>query len=426
MQTSAESPSGNILSLPGVYSGMACRVRWGLIVRIVVIAALAPIVCLAAYVPIQQHILRWRAERLLADIRQIQMGKSTWADAQRLMHRWGQWGRYQNECNQQYCSYEISIDDISHAYRHFPFLDGGQWESQLRWPIWINRPFVWAGGRFAVVRASFEVRNGAIWAKSFAARTAFSPKAYDRKSDAYAAPDSNVVADGFCTTSLALGRFPGVVFSIENPEVSLSLTDNDRDGHWVVAAFTPFAAHGTVDELLEFNLSCITSMKECRTAAELMPNAVSIYKAGHREAIKAANANYLKYLPIWVAARDAGYVVIAEVIGITQRQPTDRPTLSFEVIKLLKGYALISNHTSFYMLNTVGSRGICSISSSEARDFRNGAKVLVILDEPLNEQSTPNSDASACIVLPLRDENLAASEKGIARYSVLYPSTWGF
>jgi len=174
---------------------MALKIRWMRWVKIAGLVVLAAVVCLAVYVPIQQRILRCRAERLLADIREIQMGKSTWADAQKLMNRWGEWGNYQNECNQQYCSYEVSIDDLSHAFHHFPFIEGGQWEPELRWPKWVNSPYTWLGGRFAVVRASFEVRGGLIWGQSFAVRTAFSPKASGPEGNFYVAPDSAVNAE---------------------------------------------------------------------------------------------------------------------------------------------------------------------------------------------------------------------------------------
>jgi hypothetical protein len=81
---------------------------------------------------------------------------------------------------------------------------------------------------------------------------------------------------------------------------------------------------------------------------------------------------------------------------------------------------------SVYMVKTEGAKGLCSVSSDDARNFRNGTQVLVVFDEPLNEESTPESDTSACVVFPLTDENLTAVQRGISRYSVLYPATWGF
>jgi len=53
----------------------------------------------------------------------------------------------------------------------------------------------------------------------------------------------------------------GPAFSIDSPELSFFLTDNDREGHWAVAAFTPFADEGAVSALLRFNLDCITRTK---------------------------------------------------------------------------------------------------------------------------------------------------------------------
>jgi len=236
-----------------------------------------------------------------------------------------------------------------------------------------------------------------------------------------------VIAEGICTPGVGHRGFSGWVdFSVDNPEISLSLIDSDREGHWAVAAFTPFADEGTVSGFLKFNLDCITRTKECRSVSELMPAAASIPKAGEREANKPANENYLKDLPLWVAARDAEYVAVADAIGVARHSRTDRRGLSFQLRKLLKGDAQISMPSSVYMVKTENAKERCSVSNDVARNFRNGMKVLIVFDEPLNEDSTPESDTSACVVFPLTDENLAAVQRGISRYSVLYPAIWSF
>src|SRR6185369_5315466 len=63
-------------------------------------------------VQIQQRMLRWRAERLLADMHQIRLYQSTWADAQRLMHRWGAWGHYDGSCTAASCTYKIELRSL--------------------------------------------------------------------------------------------------------------------------------------------------------------------------------------------------------------------------------------------------------------------------------------------------------------------------
>jgi len=64
---------------------MACK-KWILrILRVTALAVLAVVLLLFAVVQFQQHLLRWRAERLMADMHQIRLYQSNWADAQRLM-----------------------------------------------------------------------------------------------------------------------------------------------------------------------------------------------------------------------------------------------------------------------------------------------------------------------------------------------------
>ena len=76
----------------------------GVVLSLVLIAFLA--------VQTQQRMLRWRAERLLADMHQIRLYQSTWADAQRLMHRWGTWGHYNGSCTSESCTYNISLSNL--------------------------------------------------------------------------------------------------------------------------------------------------------------------------------------------------------------------------------------------------------------------------------------------------------------------------
>ena len=84
----------------------------GVVLALVLVAFLA--------VQIQQRTLRWHAERLMADMHQIRLYQSTWADAQRLMHRWGAWGHYDGSCTAANCKYEIELANIASYYRHVP------------------------------------------------------------------------------------------------------------------------------------------------------------------------------------------------------------------------------------------------------------------------------------------------------------------
>jgi hypothetical protein len=401
---------------------MASHIRWGRWIRIAAIAILAPIICLIAVVRIQQYVLRWRAERLLADIRQIQMGKSTWADAQKLMQRWGKWNVSWDgpECNARSCNYAISLDDISHALHRFPLIDGGNWGSKLRWPRWMNRPYRWAGGRFAVVRAEFAVRNGIIWSKSFAIMLTPFPETYDERGELNAVTNSSVMAQAVCETQCSHGRFLSneVIFSIDNPEMSL-LIEDDRKGHGAEVQFTPFADVNTVNALLDFNLGCLTRWHACRTVAELVPSAASLYNSGLRKMNEGEDEDALQGLPLWIAARDAEYVAVAEALHTSSRNPPNEHSTitSFRIKKLLKGDSDMPGR-SFYMITTVGSEETCPVSSADARGFHTGEEVLLAFSGRINEESTSETELSPCVVAPMTNQNLADVQRGIARDSV--------
>jgi hypothetical protein len=128
----------------------------GLVLSLVLIAFLS--------VQMQQRTLRWRAERLSRDMHQIRLYQSTWADAQRLMHRWGAWGYYDGSCMAASCKYEIELDSVDRYNQRVP---------RQAWMIWLLRHdrlnlYQWFGGRLSVFRASFTVHDGTIWRESAA------------------------------------------------------------------------------------------------------------------------------------------------------------------------------------------------------------------------------------------------------------------
>ena len=110
-------------------------------------------------VQIQQRTLRWRAERLSAEMHQVRLYQSTWADAQRLMYRWGRWGHYDGSCTAASCKYEIEMDSVD---RYTPRIPRHVW---LDWLLQHDRLnlYQWFGGRLSAFHASFTVHDGTIW-----------------------------------------------------------------------------------------------------------------------------------------------------------------------------------------------------------------------------------------------------------------------
>ncbi len=387
------------------------------IVRWTGLALLALVVLLFIAVQAQQHILRWRAERLLADIRGIQMGKSTWADAQRLMNRWGAWGEWQGECSAKDCDYEISMDDYSRAFDHFPVLHGGQFGSQLRWPGWFNGTYSWLGGRFAVVNASFGVRNGFIRSKEYGVRIALGQNGKWKSDPEFIKPDSTINAAMVCRGSL-FHRFG--TFSLNDLEFALFAVDNAVDGHYTDVSFTPFAPNDTASDLMAFNLSCITRRHECKSSAELMPAAASMIERLRKNPANDAKKQRMTELPLWVASRDADHVTIATVLpSKSGRSLRAGDYAGVRIIKVLDGNYWTSN-TGPYAVKTLGAVEFCRANPKLFTTLQTGSTVILLFDDPLNESTTPLSKSSDCELIQNSSENTAEVLKGVQRAQVLW------
>ena len=121
-----------------------------------VLALLLALGLVAVAIQAQQRLLRHRAERLLADVRALNLRQSDWSAAQELMRRWGSWGHYEGACNEQHCLYQVALFDFelnhAHLFENHP---------------WVGKTYQALGGRLAVVKAGWDVEESRIWGKGF-------------------------------------------------------------------------------------------------------------------------------------------------------------------------------------------------------------------------------------------------------------------
>src|SRR5438046_1978981 len=80
---------------------------------VAVIVLMACYTVILAVVQVNERVTRRRAERLLAEMRSLEVGKSTWADLQTLKTRWGAWGHYKGNCTANKCDYSIAVSDMA-------------------------------------------------------------------------------------------------------------------------------------------------------------------------------------------------------------------------------------------------------------------------------------------------------------------------
>lgn len=80
--------------------------------RAIVIVSFVAVLLWAIVISAPMWLTRWRMSRLLADYHGIYLTQTTWADAGKVMTRWGKWGHYEGSCSAAECDYTIRVEDV--------------------------------------------------------------------------------------------------------------------------------------------------------------------------------------------------------------------------------------------------------------------------------------------------------------------------
>ena len=397
---------------------MASHVRWGRFFRIAGIAVLALIFCLAAVVPIQQRILRWRAERLLNDIREIQMGKSTWADAQRLMSRWGKWGKWEGSCDAQHCEYQIVLQDASHALAsYFSTEEHSEMRSERREYSRLQLLlYSILGGRVAQVYADIRIKNGIIWTKSYMVEIARNPideGVYDL-----------LIGDAEGTTRFTpRGDWQMMT---KHPEYSIMASGpcEGCSGACTICELirtdsTPFADRGVISQLFDFNLGCITSWRQCREPKEIMPSAWRIYIQEWKElenSLQQEDAGDWERCdrPVEMLGRDYRFALLTEVASIKTSPDSG---LTRYVVRL-RGLKSLKNGTNFgsELLEEplVGWSHTVLPGNIRMAEIKPGSRIVLLFERPLDEWDDVPPGREYCGYVLYTDESRVALQRGFA------------
>jgi hypothetical protein len=279
----------------------------------------------------QQRMLRWRAERLLADMHQIRLYQSTWADALRLMHRWGAWGHYDGSCTAASCKYEIEIDCFSCYNRHVP---------PHAWVNWLLKHdrfnlYEWFGGRGSGTGASFTVHNGTIWREG-----AWIGVNVPRRRMLKGNND-----DFEWSLSVGAGSYQRLHRTLENPFLYMGGAEG-LAGHpyykvgrpsgcsilcqLVVAYYSTHTPPAEIERLTSYDFSCFTRFNPCARIVDLLPAAEewhlydSEYESSPTVLVPmprpfpgppAPLPPPCSNIPVWAQARDARYVLAVEALS---------------------------------------------------------------------------------------------------------------
>lgn len=246
---------------------------------------------LAAAIRMDQYALRWRGERLLSDIRSLELRKSTYADARRVMDRWRDESK-EGVCRPSWCDFDISLGDF--LLRHVVFLHDHPraFDTYRR-----------LGGRYAWVLSSIRVRDGIVWEKNI---------------QLYVGSTSVPEPDGSRFDFTLIGRAGTNRLdwvSPRHPEYRIGSPggcSGCREGY---VLFTPFADPADVRRLMDMNFDCVTRWHPCTEQADILPTA---WKEIQSENLDTGKDNQQICTPamIRVLSREAQTVPLATVIQL--------------------------------------------------------------------------------------------------------------
>jgi len=308
--------------------------------RVVCVIALVLVMLAFMFVQFQQNLLRWRAERLMADMHRIRLYQSNWTDAQRLMYRWGAWGHYDGNCTPTDCKYEIELTDGSG--RALETLRPSTFDWLMRFKAYTL--YRWLGGRYSIVHVAFIVQDGAILRTEFYVSVQAPPKLLDFDDEGY------VLIVG-ARSQQALRDSEG------GPHVKGS--DDDLAQHPYYKAGRPGGCEGCmmvgitysthtpqaeIAQLTSFDMSCLTRFFACKMPEDLLPAAREwhIYHDDEQYAIDQQSKSMPPKpcdIPLWALARDSGTVLVVDAVSAPQPDIEDSSAewTTARVVAFLKG-----------------------------------------------------------------------------------------
>jgi hypothetical protein len=301
-----------------------------------------------AAVHFQQNLLRWRAERLMTDMHRIRLYESNWADAQRLMDRWGAWGHYDGRCSVTDCRYEINMGDA--CYRAGLSLSGNTWE-------WLRRLKVyplyrWFGGRYARVHVAFIVQDGTIWRTNSEVDIDVPPKLLDKEDEGYV-----LMVEARSQEALHRTEDGGPVFGdldqlAQHPYYKAGRPGGCEGCVRVGITYSTRTPQSEIQRLTSFDFSCLTRLVSCKIPKDLLPTAGEShnYADNHPDYQASAISQPPKPcdIPVWALGREAVSAFVVDAIPTSEQEKAAygkekseadlvSETASVKIVEQLKG-----------------------------------------------------------------------------------------
>lgn len=341
---------------------------------------------------IQQEILRYRAQRLLSDIRSIDLRHTTFAEVQPILRRWRSESHYGRPCSTERCDVTIALPYATFYKNGFVFwVDDWLVHTVLRATLLARaHPFI--------VVASVSVRKGVVWGKSFSINVVVEHSR--KRSSPYPASTYSLVGTAKSVSRFTFGRvFEG------HPDYQVGMPGACTGCLEVWLKFTPFANAADVSRLMQFNLDCITRWRPCRAQQDIMPTA---WAQLQREKELAYKRPACTLVAAEIAARDAENAATIQIVKVGESLKDERHVIpaTAQMLQRLK-------NGDFWSVGTRREFLIPQdyiVSTPRSISVRAGTRWILLFDVILG-----GVDAHECGMVPFSNANLALVREGISQ-----------
>jgi len=213
-----------------------------------------------------QWLLRWRAEQLLSDVRSLEINRSGWSDAQRVMARWSQWGKSSVTCTADACAYQINV------IQSLPPTLGGYPDKGVK--NWLPKMMGHLGLRGAAARGAFAVQHGVVTEKGFGEQVTLPVGDWD-PTLTYV-PYLTVSSHTSFKFHERAGEFPHL-----HPNRMVQTYP-----HGMNVSFAPDEDPSEQALLMDFRFSCVTQLRPCQSEGEILPEGWRMVQEQHSAATR--------------------------------------------------------------------------------------------------------------------------------------------
>jgi hypothetical protein len=373
---------------------------------------------------------RWRMQHLLADFQSIRPTQSTWADAQRLMTRWGKWGHYDGTCTPQSCDYVIIMNDPLSAMLGRSSEATNDLLNRLHiFPI--AERLGWRGVRLYL---GFTVRDGTILSPNIGLLLQVPEFADSRSAFPLSLGLGAQVRDRLRTGRPEFHRHRRSIWGddeqlADHPDWKAGRPGGCEPNCEIGSvSYTPVLDHAELVRLTSYNLSCLTRVHPCTQLGDVLPAARDWNLYDDNPSPSAPPAATACHTDPRALGRDAE--IILEVNVLSNKQAEEKyPDLRRDTIELantrlvrvLKG--TIGTKYGFDLLLTPYAGANYPPDFELPEHLVPGHRYFVLLDSDrrfeLGELGAPR-----CGVLEATPENLRRLSDGITedlKYRVVEP-----